>query len=109
MLQTKEHAPTATGVDVLTELVADNPKIITDQDGRPIVALIHYELYLAIQETIDQWYAAQRAANDSQAWYWTPAWQRMEAEAEADLREGRSRTFNTMTELIHDLQSGDDE
>jgi hypothetical protein len=104
-MQTVKQAPTATGVDILAELVADNPKIISDRDGRPIVAIIDYELYLAIQETIDQWYAVQR----DQSWYHSPAWQRMEAEAEEDLRQGHSRTFNTITELIHDLQSGDDD
>jgi hypothetical protein len=101
MLQTAEHA--------LTPPAAQNPQIIAAPDGQPLYALIDYELYLALQETIHEWYAAQHAADDAQAWYWTPAWQRMEAEAETDLREGRSRVFNTMTELIHDLQSGDDD
>ena len=41
-------------------------------------------------------------AND-QAWFWTEEWQAGEREAEADLAAGQYETFDTMEELIDDL------
>ena len=36
----------------------------------------------------------------SQAYYWTPKWQLGEAEADADIRAGRVRSFDTMDDAI---------
>ena len=47
------HPPTATG--------AGPARFIVNEEGKPIYALIDYELYLALQETIDDWYADQHA------------------------------------------------
>ena len=38
-----------------------------------------------------------------QAWFWSEEWQAMEAEAEADLREGRYTDFDTFDDLISHL------
>lgn len=40
----------------------------------------------------------------SQAWFWTPEWQRMETEADEDLRLGRYEAFDSMEELIESLK-----
>jgi hypothetical protein len=40
-----------------------------------------------------------------QSWWWTPEWQAKEAEAEADLREGRFKEFNSSDEFIRFLDS----
>jgi len=40
--------------------VTDQPAILTAPDGRPLAALIDYELYLALQETINAWYRLQQ-------------------------------------------------
>lgn len=39
----------------------------------------------------------------SQAYYWLPAWQEREREAEEDLRLGRFAVFDTMDDLIASL------
>ena len=41
-----------------------------------------------------------RLLNPDQAWFWTPRWQAMEAEAEADIRAGRYQTFNNADDFI---------
>lgn len=40
-----------------------------------------------------------------EAWYWTPGWQSAEAEAEADIREGRTRAFDTMDDLFAEIDA----
>ena len=40
--------------------VTDQPAILSAPDGRPIAALIDYELYLALHETITAWYRHQQ-------------------------------------------------
>jgi hypothetical protein len=44
-----------------------------------------------------------------QAWVWTEAWQQRLAEAEADLDEGRYENFETMDDLLADLDSDDED
>lgn len=61
-----------------------HPLIVTE-DGKPLYALIDYELYLALQETIDEWYAGQRAAAAYDAWKQEPSRGRPWAEVEAEL------------------------
>jgi hypothetical protein len=41
---------------------ASAARFIVNDQGEPLYALIDYELYLVLQETIDEWYAGQRAA-----------------------------------------------
>ncbi len=42
-----------------------------------------------------------------QSWFWTEAWQAMEAEADRDLAEGRYRVLDTIEEFLASLD--DDE
>lgn len=35
-----------------------------------------------------------------EAWFWTPGWQAAEAEAQADIAEGRTRTFDSMDDMF---------
>jgi hypothetical protein len=60
MTQAVQEATTIPA-ETLDQLVADYPKILTAHDGRPLAALINYQLYLALQENIEEWYADQRA------------------------------------------------
>ena len=39
-----------------------------------------------------------------QAWFWTPEWQAMESEAEADLAAGRYEVFDTIDDFIEGLR-----
>src|SRR5712692_5914263 len=41
----------------------------------------------------------------SQAWFWSAKWQQMEREADEDIAAGRVKRFDTMEELIADLDS----
>ena len=43
----------------------------------------------------------------SQAYFWSAEWQQAEREAQADLNEGRSQRFDSVEELIADLDSED--
>ena len=40
-----------------------------------------------------------------QSYFWTPEWQAGEREAERDLAEGRTRTFDTMEEMLDFLNA----
>lgn len=60
-------------------------RLIVTEDGKPLYALIDYELYLALQEIIDEWYAGQRAAAAYAAWKQDPSRGRPWAEVEAEL------------------------
>ena len=39
-----------------------------------------------------------------QSWFWTPQWQAMEQEADDDLARGRYEVFESMDDLIADLE-----
>ncbi|RCK76798.1 MAG: hypothetical protein ANABAC_3223 [Anaerolineae bacterium] len=45
------------------------------------------------------------AIDRNQAYFWSSRWQAGEHQAEEDLREGRTRTFTNIEDLIADLQS----
>jgi hypothetical protein len=45
----------------------------------------------------------KKTADKSQAYFWTEEWQKGEAEAEADIRAGRVKTFDSVEELLEDL------
>jgi AbrB family looped-hinge helix DNA binding protein len=47
------------------------------------------------------------AIDRSQAYFWTERWQQGEYEAEEDLRAGRFKQFDSIEELIRDLESGE--
>jgi len=44
-----------------------------------------------------------------QKWYWTPQWQAAEREADDDIGAGRTRDFETIDDLLGDLDNDDDE
>ncbi len=46
----------------------------------------------------------QKFVDRDQAWFWTPEWQAAEREAEEDLRLGRYDEFETMEDMIADLE-----
>ncbi len=49
----------------------------------------------------------KQVIDKDQTWFWTEAWQAAEREAEGDLRAGRVKRFDTLDELVADLD--DDE
>lgn len=50
-------------------------------------------IVLIPQETVDR----------DQAWFWRDRWQRLEAEAGRDITEGRTKTFETVEDLFHEI------
>ena len=51
----------------------------------------------------------KQVIDKDQTWFWTEAWQAAEREAEADLRAGRVKEFDTLDELIADLNADEAE
>jgi AbrB family looped-hinge helix DNA binding protein len=51
-------------------------------------------IVLIPQETVDR----------DQAWFWKVRWQRLEAEADRDISEGRTKTFETVEDLFHEIE-----
>jgi hypothetical protein len=45
----------------------------------------------------------KKLVDKSQAYFWTEEWHKGEAEAEADIRAGRVKTFDSVEELLEDL------
>lgn len=50
---------------------------------------------------------AKQVIDKSQAYFWNDKWQRAEQEAQADINAGRVQTFDSVEELIADLDSED--
>lgn len=45
----------------------------------------------------------KKLVDKSQAYFWTKQWQEAEKEADADIKAGRVKTFDSVEELIKDL------
>ena len=45
----------------------------------------------------------KKLVDKSQAYFWTDDWQKGEAEAEADIKAGRTEAFDSVEELLEDL------
>ena len=64
--------------------------------------------YLQVQVTDDHLILVpKRVIDKGQAYFWSDAWQEGEREAEEDLRQGRVEQFETLDELIADLDAKD--
>ena len=46
----------------------------------------------------------KRLVDATQAWFWTPEWQKAEREADADIKAGRVYRANSVEELIASLK-----
>ncbi len=42
----------------------------------------------------------RKLVDATQAWFWTPAWQKGEREASEDIRQGRTRTYKTESDFL---------
>jgi AbrB family looped-hinge helix DNA binding protein len=42
----------------------------------------------------------RKLVDATQAWFWTPTWQRGEREATQDIRQGRTRTYGTERDFL---------
>lgn len=46
----------------------------------------------------------QDMVDRDQAWFWKDRWQKLEAEADRDISEGRTKTFETVEDLYHEIE-----
>jgi len=46
----------------------------------------------------------RKTIDSTQAWFWTPSWQKREREASEDIRRGRVRTFKTDEDFLRSLE-----
>lgn len=47
---------------------------------------------------------SSKTIDSTQAWFWTPTWQRREREASEDISRGRLKTYVTDEDFLHDLE-----
>ena len=60
-----------------------------------LLKIVDETLVLVPQETIDK----------DQSWFWRERWQKLEAEAEEDIRRGRTKSFDSVKELFDEMES----
>ena len=46
----------------------------------------------------------RKTIDSTQAWFWTPSWQKREREASEDIRRGRVRTYKTDGDFLRSLE-----
>lgn len=74
--------------DVLDDVAAGDDVVIVERYNKPLVAVIPYEAFLAVQEELDEWRTAQQAQAILDAWHKDPSvarpWEEVEAGLVAD-------------------------
>jgi antitoxin MazE len=69
-------------------------KLHIKQGDLVLAKIVDNTVILIPQETIDK----------DQAWFWTERWQKLEAEAELDIRRGRVKSFDSVEELFDEME-----
>ena len=46
----------------------------------------------------------QKTVNRDQARFWKDRWQKLEAEADRDISKGRTKTFDSVEDLFHEIE-----
>ena len=46
----------------------------------------------------------QDMVDRDQAWFWKERWQKLEAEADRDISEGRTKTLDSVEDLFHEIE-----
>lgn len=74
--------------DVIDDVASGDDVVIVERYNKPLVAVIPYEAFLALQEEFDEWRAAQQAQVMLDAWRKDPSiarpWEQVEAELVAN-------------------------
>ena len=64
-------------------------------DGSIVLSkIVENTIVIVPQETVDR----------DQAWFWKERWQKLEAEADRDIVEGRTKSFDSVEELFHEIE-----
>lgn len=69
-------------------------KLHLEEGSLVLVKIVDNTVILVPQETIDK----------EQAWFWQEKWQKLEIEAEEDIRKGRVKSFNSIEELFDEIE-----
>ena len=92
---------TTSTVPVTIDREADHLRLIIDipdeQGERVNQALAHLQ---AEQRDVGPLIVQSLLLAAEQAYFWTPAWQAKERQADADLAEGRFKTFDMMDDML---------
>jgi len=72
-------------------------KVHIEKGSIVLAKIIDNTIVLIPQETIDK----------DQAWFWTERWQKLEAEAENDIHQGKIKTFDSVENLIDEMEGKD--
>jgi AbrB family looped-hinge helix DNA binding protein len=59
-----------------------------------LIKIVDNAIVLVPQEIIDK----------EQSWFWQEKWQKLEAEAEEDIRKGRVKSFDSVEELFDEIE-----
>jgi AbrB family looped-hinge helix DNA binding protein len=69
-------------------------KLRLEEGSLVLVKVVDNAIVLVPQETVDK----------EQSWFWREKWQKLEAEAQADLRDGRVKSFGSVEELFDEIE-----
>lgn len=69
-------------------------KLHIEQGDLVLAKIVDNAVVLIPQETIDK----------DQAWFWTERWQKLEAEAESNIRRGKVKGFDSVEELFDEME-----
>jgi AbrB family looped-hinge helix DNA binding protein len=69
-------------------------KLHLEEGSLVLIKVVDNAVILVPQETIDK----------EQSWFWQERWQRLEAEAEDDIRTGRVKSFDSVEELFDEIE-----
>ena len=100
--RSKERAPRSSG-RVVT--LRPNGQITLPAELRERVGARTGDVFVADVEDDALVLRPKRLIDPADAWFWTPEWQKAEREVDADIRAGRVKTFNSVEDLIADLDS----
>ena len=70
-------------------------KLNLNQGDLVLAKIEENAIVLVPQETIDK----------DQAWFWTERWQKLEAEAETDIRSGKVKSFENVEDLFDEIEN----
>lgn len=69
-------------------------KLQLEEGSLVLAKVVNQAIVLIPQETVDK----------EQSWFWQERWQKLEAEAEEDIRQGRVKSFDSVEELFNEIE-----
>jgi|GEM_PF-325082 len=69
-------------------------KLHIEEGSLVLIKIVENAVVMVPQETVDK----------DQSWFWQERWQKLEAEAEEDIRKGRVKSFDSVKELFDEIE-----